>query len=235
MNVTSYHPPTYRNFDWTTDLTIADEQRLCDRPYGVPSAIPNSFIDHVSGDAAYFCPFRYAVGFLPDCDLYRSALVAGLLFLGSPLAVAGLVVSVVILAFNRIGFGWDWSHVGEEVQEPVLFTEPSVTDGYASRSVVPVRWLGRIKAPVFHGAPSNPFNSAPRGLWIQSVLYPGMNPTRGTPPRHEIGVMDRGFRTAFTAAHPPLRPLIVNDPVEHRPLTVLISWLHGYIPCIHYT
>lgn len=76
---------------------------------------------------------------------------------GCPFAVAGFIALAVVCAINCVCFAWTLAHVGQKSIEAV---EPSLTDGYATATVVFVaRHLG-VVTPRLHPTP-NPICARP--------------------------------------------------------------------------
>lgn len=106
-------------------------------------------VECAARDAERFQPNGQRLGLSVDRDAPVARRVPVLLFPGSPTAVLGLVVAIVVYAVKRVLRAWTTSHVFEEALERA----PAVTDGDPSASVAVEEPMLRVSAPEEHLGP----------------------------------------------------------------------------------
>ena len=114
--------------------------------------------DHVVTDAKEVGPLFHRHGFPVVRDRNVVAFVIGLFYYGCPSTIGWLVVTVGVLAFDTVRLAWAWSHVGEEVHEPIS-TRPSFAYNYAATAIIIPIFLVAVATASVHCCPYSVFAS----------------------------------------------------------------------------
>lgn len=91
-----------------------------------------------------------------------------LLFLRSPAHIAGLVITIIVDAINRVIFRRLAAHVFQERAVTIL---PSLTDGNPASAIVCEAWKIRVEASLQHHSPAMIFRRAV-SFFIVAMFYP---------------------------------------------------------------
>lgn len=183
-------------------------QRLFNRP---PAC--EAFSERRRGNPNHVCPFGDTQ--CPSVEREKSitTLIAGLLVVGGPSAIAWFVALVVVDAIDRC-FGWPCTHIGQEVRE----IQPALADGNPAATISSVRGIRRVSASLKNPHPDDVFGGpalVPRG-----PVSDGCASTEAAATGDIAGlqVLDRGqdYLAAKTSALPD----------DRRPAAA-ISWSDG--------
>lgn len=145
--------------------------------------------------------------------------VCRLLFVGSPAAIAGLIVPFGIIALDRKA-SRALTHVGNEVKEGIA---PTSADSDALEAVVLVRRMARMGAPPEHGSPSV-ITGMDRGSFGASnissyQLLDALASATGCLSEAKASTAARDFLSAIAHAHPGGAGPPVRSSVDHEQIS----------------
>lgn len=149
-------------------------------------------VNSIVVDASYLRPLAHTFGLAIQCECSIRCAVAHLLSVRCPSAVARLVVSVVILAVNRVFRRGAWTHV---FQKRIKRSSPSWANRNSSSAVIRKCVVAMVFAAVNHSAPHAVFRNLV--AWIVACRAAGA--TLGRYATHECF-----FNNLMNAAAPTL-------------------------------
>ncbi len=98
----------------------------------------------------FFGPSRKALGSSFDREKAVVSFVSTLLLFGSPIAIAGFIIAMIVATFQSQLFLRSWPHIGQEVGKG----QPTFANLDSPASVVGKLFVGGTQAASFHGSPN---------------------------------------------------------------------------------
>ena len=126
--------------------------RRNDSAVGIPSKLSDPCVDRWGVDPCFLAPLRDCGGFVVDGQQSARTPVVGLFDTCGPAAILWRVVTVVVLAFNRVLRAGTWSHISQEGRETL---SPLWAHGDASAAIASVSVVGLEITPAIHGGPDS--------------------------------------------------------------------------------
>jgi hypothetical protein len=165
-----------------------------------------------------------------QCHVAITARVIELLFPGGPSAIARLVVSVAVLAFNTVLGRWPRPHIGDKIFKGI---QPTLAYYNASPAVILEAVGFRIRTTSSHRFPDPVLlrvGSAMRGLPFSNGIATVTAATQGRL-ASKLSAADDALDPAVTEAHEVVPPLVCFDTLKYKPSAKTLAnanWLWSF-------
>lgn len=183
-----------------------------------PSEYAEAARDHMIGKPSALGPVREKQRLASEGERVTGSSISSLLCSGSPTAITGIIVPVVVDSVDGGRYRRAWTHIGEEVLERV----PARTDRDSASAIDRIFGVSGIMAPVSYPHPSYVLNCshAPRTMPVGGHPRAGdlgfVASTGLTVAPHQFRQLDDLFITTLAFRYPKTATL-ADDRIQQRP------------------